>query len=198
MTDNLTDTEKQKLADLIAAKTGRVPFKTGMAGITAASLPFYKNARKADIKCFTTRPIITKEYVCDGETVFEIDGEEETLREMNNAFALTLNAKNAAAYLAFYFTAVAAVNDDFARLVSDADDFVTASFDAELAESLKKLVAPPEIAERDDGGFSAKVFLLYDDVLFYNTLFLSPNGEVRVENESVAYDCLPIRRIMLR
>ncbi len=197
MTDKLTDTEKKQLADLIAAKTGRVPFKTGMAGITAASLPFYKNARKVNVKCFTTRPIITKEYVCDAETVFEIDGEEDTLREMNDAFSLSLGADNIAAYLAFYFDAVAAVNDDFARLVSSADDFVTASFDAELAQSLKKLVVPPEIAEQGDG-FTAKVFLLCDDVLFYDTLFIARNGEVRFENESVAYDSLPIRRVMLR
>lgn len=197
MTDKLTDTEKKQLAGLIAAKTGRVPFKTGMAGITAASLPFYKNARKVNVKCFTTRPIITKEYVCDAETVFEIDGEEDTLREMNDAFSLSLDADDIAAYLAFYFDAVAAVNDDFARLVSSADDFVTASFDAELAQSLKKLVAPPEIVERDDG-FAAKVFLLCDDVLFYDALFIARNGEVRFENESVAYDSLPIRRVMLR
>ena len=197
MTDKLTDTEKKKLADLIAAKTGRVPFKTGMAGVKAATLPFYKNARKVDVKCFTTRPIITKEYVCDGETVFEIDGEEDTLREMNDAFSLTLDADNIAAYLAFYFDAVAAVNDNFARLVSSADDFVTASFDAELAQSLKKLVAPPEIAEQDDG-YTAKVFLLCDDVLFYDTLFVARNGGVRLENESVAYDSLPVRRVTLR
>ncbi|GEM_PF-2111249 len=197
MTDKLTDTEKKQLADLIAAKTGRVPFKAGMAGIKAAPLPFYKNARKVDVKCFTTRPIITKEYVCDDETVFEIDGEEETLREMNAAFSLTLGADNIAAYLAFYFDAVAAVNDDFAHLVSSADDFVTASFDTELAQSLKKLVVPPEIAEQGDG-FTAKVFLLYDNVLFYDTLFIARNGEVRLENESVAYDSLPIRRVMLR
>ncbi len=197
MTDKLTDTEKKQLADLIAAKTGRVPFKAGMVGIKAAPLPFYKNARKVDVKCFTTRPIITKEYVCDDETVFEIDGEEDTLREMNDAFSLSLGADNIAAYLAFYFDAVAAVNDDFAHLVSSADDFVTASFDAELAQSLKKLVAPPEIAEQGDG-FTAKVFLLYDNVLFYDTLFIARNGEVRLENESVAYDSLPIRRVMLR
>ena len=197
MTDKLTDTEKKQLADLIAAKTGRVPFKAGMADIKAAPLPFYKNARKVDVKCFTTRPIITKEYVCDAETVFEIDGEEDTLREMNDAFSLSLGADNIAAYLAFYFDAVAAVNDDFAHLVSSADDFVTASFDAELAQSLKKLVVPPEIAEQSDG-FTAKVFLLYDNVLFYDTLFIARNGEVRLENESVAYDSLPIRRVMLR
>lgn len=197
MTDKLTDTEKKQLADLIAAKTGRVPFKAGMAGIKAAPLPFYKNARKVDVKCFTTRPIITKEYVCDDETVFEIDGEEDTLREMNDAFSLSLGADNVAAYLAFYFDAVAAVNDDFARLVSSADDFVTASFDAELAQSLKKLVVPPEIAEQGDG-FTAKVFLLYDNALFYDTLFIARNGKVRFENESVAYDSLPIRRVMLR
>ena len=197
MTDKLTDTEKKQLADLIAAKTGRVPFQAGMAGIKAAPLPFYKNARKVDVKCFTTRPIITKEYVCDDETVFEIDGEEETLREMNAAFSLTLGADNIAAYLAFYFDAVAAVNDDFAHLVSSADDFVTTSFDTELAQSLKKLVVPPEIAEQGDG-FTAKVFLLYDNVLFYDTLFIARNGKVRFENESVAYDSLPIRRVMLR
>lgn len=197
MTDKLTDTEKKRLADLIAAKTGRVPFKTGMAGITAVSLPFYKNARKVDVKCFTTRPIITKEYVYDGENVFEIDGEEETLREMNAAFSLTLTAENAAAYLAFYFDAVAE-DDDFARLVSDAGDFVTASFDAELTESLKKLVTPPEIAEQSAGGFTAKAFLLYGDTLFYRTLFLSQNGEVRLEREKTVYVSLPIRRVMLR
>ena len=135
--------------------------------------------------------------VSDNEETTEPDALEIWTTSAYDRWFSKLRDRAARAKIAQYFDAVAAVNDDFARLVSSADDFVTASFDAELAQSLKKLVAPPEIAEQDDG-YTAKVFLLCDDVLFYDTLFVARNGEVRLENESVAYDSLPIRRVMLR
>ena len=101
MANELNETEKNKLAERIARAVGRPPFRAGMFALETIPLPFYKNAFEARIRDFATRPFITREYVCDDENVFETDGEEDTLAEINDALSLTLTAENVAEYAAF-------------------------------------------------------------------------------------------------
>lgn len=194
MTENLTDEQKQQLAKRIADAMDRVPFKTDRCGVQSAILPFYKNARKVDIECFTTRPVITKEYVCGEADVFEIDGEKETLEDMNTAFSLSLTDENIIDYLRFYFNAVA-LEDDFAELIVKADDLIDDAYDDELAESLTKLIAPP-VVSKTAKGWTVKGYVAYDGTLYFAEFSVTNEGGVRIEDEQTAYEDLPVRPML--
>ena len=146
MANELNETEKNKLAERIAQAVGRPSFRAGMFSLERFPLPFYKNAFDVHIKSFTSRPFITREYVCDDERVFETDGEEETLLSVNDALSLSLTAGNAAEYTAFYFQKVA-IDDSFARLIFSADDVIDDGFDEDLCEILKKIIRAPVVDE---------------------------------------------------
>lgn len=192
----LNDSEKKQLAERIAGSVRRAPFRAGRFDLKRFELPFYENAFDIHIKCFTTRPIITKEYVCDDEHVFETDGEAETLIEINKALSLKLTTKNVAAYAAFYFRKVV-IDDGFARFVFKAEDILEDNFDDELCENLKKLIAAPQSRETTDG-FIVSGFVLLDDTLFKADLKIRKNGELSIENEEIVYENLPVQHIMLR
>ena len=196
MAPELSDTEKKQLAERIAGSVDHAPFRTGRYDLKRFDLPFYKNACDVWIKCFTTRPVITKEYICDDERVFETDGEEETLAEINKALSLTLNAENVAAYTAFYFQKVA-VDDSFARLVFKADDIFNDQFGAELRENLTTLISAPEIRKTQEG-FIVSGFVLLEDTLFKADIAVSSSGTVTIRNEEIVYEALPTQTIMLR
>ena len=194
MTENLTDEQKQQLAKRIADAMDRVPFKTDRCGVQSAILPFYKNARKVDIECFTTHPVITKEYVCGEADVFEIDGEKETLEDMNAAFSLSLTDENIIDYLRFYFNAVA-LEDDFAELIVKADDLIDDAYDDELAESLTKLIVPP-VVSKTAKGWTVKGYVAYDGTLYFAEFSVTNEGGVRIEDEQTAYEDLPVRPML--
>ena len=196
MTQELSSTEKNELAERIARSVERVPFRAGRFDLKRIPLPFYKNAYDVHIKCFTTRPVITKKYICDDEHVFETDGEEETLIKINKALSLTLNLKNAAKYAAFYFQKVA-IDDSFAKLALTPDDIIDEDFDEELQETLKSLVTTPQVREIEDG-FIVSGFVLLEDTLFKADLKIEKNGIVSIDNEEIIYENLPVQRIMLR
>lgn len=196
MTQELSSEEKNKLAERIAGSFERVPFRTGRFDLKRFSLPFYKNAYDVHIKCFTTRPFITKEYICDDEHVFETDGEAETLAEINKALNLTLNTENAAAYAAFYFQKVA-IDDSFAALALTPDDIIDEDFNEELQENLKNLITAPQV-HKTEKGFIVSGFVLLEDTLFKADLNVAKNGDVSIENEEIVYEDLPVQRIMLR
>lgn len=194
MTENLTDEQKEQLAQRIADAMERVPFKTDRCGVQSAVLPFYKNARKVDIECFTTRPVITKEYVCGDAGVFEIDGEKETLEDMNAAFSLNLTDGNVVDYLRFYFDAVA-LEDDFAKLIVKADDLINDAYDDELADSLKKLIEAPAVSKTAKG-WTVKGYVAYGDALYSAEFSVATDGGVRIEDEQTAYENLPVRPML--
>lgn len=196
MTKELTDAEKKELAERIARSVGRAPFRDKFFDLKCFSLPFYNNAYDVHVKCFTTRPVITKEYVCDDARVFETDGEEETLAEINKALDLKLTADNAAAYVAFYFQKVA-VGDGFARLIFSAEEVTDDGFDKELSENLKALITAPEVRPASDG-FAVSGFVLSGETLFKTRISLRPNGTLSIDEEEIAYDDLPVRHVMLR
>ena len=196
MNQELNDTEKARLAERIIQSVGRVPFRAGRFDMKRYSLPFYKNAYDVYVKCFTTRPIITIEYICDDERVFETDGEEETLIKINKALSLKLDSENVAAYAAFYFKQVA-VNDSFAVLALTPDDIIGEDFDEELRETLKNLVAAPQIRGTKDG-FVVSGFVLLEDTLFKADLKIEKNGAVSIDNEEIVYENLPVQRVILR
>ena len=196
MANELNETEKTKLADRIASAIGHAPFRAGMFGLEKTPLPFYKNAFDVHIKDFTTRPFIMREYVCNDERVFQTDGEEDALLEINEALSLSLTAKNVAEYAAFYFQKVA-IDDSFARLIFSADDVIGDSFDEDLCETLKKIIHAPEVDETEDG-FTVSGFVLLDDTLFKADLGVDKNGAVSIDDEEIVYEDLPIKRIMLR
>lgn len=196
MAQELNDTRKKELADRIAASAGRKPFRAGMFGLERFPLPFYKNAFDVHIKDFSTRPFITREYVCDDERVFEPDGEEETLLEINKALSLTLTADNAAQYAAFYFQKVA-IDDSFARLVFSADDVIDENFDEDLCETLKKIIRTPVVDKTGDG-FTVSGFVLLDDTLFKADLGIDKDGSLSIDDEEAVYEDLPVKKIMLR
>lgn len=196
MVPELSDTEKEKLAERIARSVEYAPFRKGRYDLKRFDLPFYKNAGDVLIKCFTTRPVITKEYICDDEHVFETDGEAETLDEINKALSLTLNAENVAAYTSFYFRKVA-IDDSFAQLVFKADDIFNDQFGAELRDNLNSLISAPEIRKTKEG-FIVSGFVLLEDTLFKADIAVSSSGSVNVQNEEIVYEALPTQRIMLR
>ncbi len=196
MAHELNDTQKNELADRIAAATGRSPFRKGMFALERFPLPFYKNAFDVHIKNFSTRPFTTREYVCDDNAVFETDGEEETLEKINQAFSLTLNADNVAQYAAFHFQKVA-IDDSFARLVFSAEDVIDENFDEDLCETLKKIIRTPVVDKTEDG-FTVSGFVLLDDTLFKADLGIDKDGTVSIDDEETVYEDLPIKRIMLR
>lgn len=196
MTKELTDAEKKELAQRIARSVERAPFRDKFFDLKCFSLPFYNNAYDVHVKCFTTRPVITKEYICDDARVFETDGEEETLAEINKALNLKLTADNAAAYVAFYFQKVA-VGDGFARLIFSAKDVTDDGFNEELAENLKALIAAPGIRPVSDG-FAVSGFVLSGETLFKAQMSLRPDGTLSIDEEEIVYDDLPVRRVMLR
>ena len=77
MTQELSSAEKNKLAERIAKAVGKTPFRAGHFGLERTPLPFYKNAYDVHIKCFTTRPMITKEYVFCPTCFFRIESDED-------------------------------------------------------------------------------------------------------------------------
>ncbi|MBR1777114.1 MAG: hypothetical protein IJ752_00810 [Alphaproteobacteria bacterium] len=196
MTSELSDTEKKQLAERIARSVERAPFRAGHYELKRFPLPFYKNAYDVHIKCFTTRPVITKEYVCDDTHVFETDGEEETLAEINAALSLALNAENVTAYTSFYFQKVA-IDDSFAQLIFRAEDIFDDTFSKELQENLKDLISAPQVQEAQNS-YIVSGFVLLEDTLFKADIAVSQSGTVTIKNEEVAYDSLPVQRIMLR
>ena len=196
MTQELSSAEKNKLAERIAQSVGKAPFRAGRFALERDALPFYKNAYDVHIKCFTTHPVITKNYVCDDDHVFETDGEAETLTEINKALSLQLNLKNVAAYAAFYFKKVA-VNDSFAVLALTTDDVIDEDFGKELQETLRNLITAPQIRETADG-FIVSGFVLLEDTLFKADLKIEQNGAVSIDNEEIVYENLPVQRVMLR
>ena len=196
MTTDLTDTEKNELAERILRSVERAPFRKGAFDLKRFLLPFYKNAYDVHIKCFTTRPVITKEYVCDDTRVFETDGDEETLVEINKALDLKLTADNVAAYIAFYFQKVA-LGDDFVRLIFSVGDLIDDNFDKELRENLKALITAPEVRQTGDG-FTVSGFVLSEETLFKARMSVKKDGTLSVDEEEIAYDDLPVRHVMLR
>lgn len=196
MTADLTDTEKKELAERIARSVERAPFRAGAIDLKRFPLPFYKNAYDVHIKCFTTRPVITKEYVCDNTRVFETDGEEETLIEINKALNLNLTSDNVAAYTAFYFQKVT-VGDVFVRLILSAGDLIDDNFDKELRDNLKALIIAPEVRQTPDG-FTVSGFVLSEETLFKARMSVKKDGALSINEEEIAYDDLPVRRVMLR
>ena len=196
MNQELSDTEKERLVERIIQAVGRVPFRAGRFDMKRYALPFYKNAYDVYVKCFTTRPVITKEYVCDDEHVFETDGEEETLIKINRALSLELDSENVAAYAAFYFKQVA-VNDSFAVLALTPDDIIGEDFDEELRETLKNLISAPRV-RKTESGFIVSGFILLEDTLFKADLKIEKKGAVSIDNEKIIYENLPVQRVILR
>ena len=193
----LSKDEEKSLAERIAASVKHAPFRAGRFSLTCTDLPFYKQGYDVRIKCFTTMPIITKEYVCDDTHVFETDGEPEALDKINKALSLSLNMKNIIAYVDFYFQKVA-VDDDFAILISSLDDFpYNDEFNDELTENLEKLITAPK-AKKTEDGFSVTAFVLLDDTLFKSDISVSQDGTVNIDDEEIVYDSLPVQRIILR
>ena len=196
MANELSETEKNELAERIARSVGRAPFRDGMFALEKIPLPFYKNAFEVRIRDFATRPFITREYVCDDENVFKTDGEEDTLAEINDALSLSLTAENVAGYAAFYFQNVA-IDDSFARLIFSADDVVDENFDEDLRETLKKIIRAPQVDKTEDG-FTVSAFVLSEDTLIKADLGVDESGAVSVDDEEIVYEDLPVRKIMLR
>lgn len=196
MAEHFGDTEKNKLAQRIASSVERAPFLNGRFDLTRKKLPFYKNAYDVRIKCFTTRPVITKKYVCDDFSVFETDGEAETLSEINQAFSLTLNLKNVAAYTAFYFENVQ-IEDSFLRLVFKADDIIEDDFEYALQKKLKTTIKAPASCETSEG-FAVSGCVLAGSTLFDVIINVSKNGEVSVNQKNPLIENLPVWRPMLR
>ncbi|MBO4520039.1 MAG: hypothetical protein J5787_02415 [Alphaproteobacteria bacterium] len=196
MTRELSNEEKNKLAERIAQSVKRAPFRAGRFSLERIPLPFYKDAYAVHIKCFTTRPMITKKYICDDERVFETDGEKETLLKINKALSLKLDSENVVAYTAFYFRKVA-IDDHFATLALTPDDIIDDNFNEELQETLETLVTAPQVRETEDG-FIVSGFVLLEDTLFKADLKVEKNGSVSIDKEEIVYENLPINRIMLR
>ena len=196
MTEKIGDAEKKELAKRIAGAVERTPFREGAYDLKTFVLPFYENALDVHIKCFTTRPVITKEYVCDDTRVFETDGEEETLVEINKALNLKLTADNVVDYTGFYFRKVA-IGDDFVRLIRSAADLTDDNFDEELQANLKALITAPEVGRTEDG-FGVSGFVLSDDTLFKTRMSVKKDGSLSIDDEEIVYDGLPLHRIMLR
>ena len=196
MAKELSETEKNKLAERIAQAVGRPSFRAGMFSLERFPLPFYKNAFDVHIKNFTSRPVTTREYVCDDEHVFETDGEEDSLLEINKALSLSLTEENAAEYAAFHFQKVA-IDNSFARLAFSAEDVIGENFDENLCETLKKIIRAPEVRKTADG-FTVSGFVLLDDTLFKADLGIDKNGAVSIDDEEIVYEDLPVQKIMLR
>ena len=196
MAQELSEEEKNKLAERIAHSVRHSFIQNGRFALERFPLPFYKNAYDVHIKSFSTRPFTTREYICDDENVFETDGEAGTLIQINKALALNLNSENVAEYVAFYFQKVT-IDDSFARLIFTADDMIDDAFDDELCESLKALIAAPEVNKRENG-FGVTGYVLLDDTLFKADLSVDKDGNVSIDNEEIVYEELPVQHIMLR
>ena len=196
MIDRSKDADKNKLADRIAGSVEYAPFQKGKFDLKKHPLPFYKNAYNVSVKCFSTRPIITKKYVCDDIRVFETDGESETIEAINEAFSLNLNLQNVSFYVAFYFQNVL-IDGSFLRLVFKAKDIIGDDFEPSLKKELKKTVNEPVLCQTAEG-FMVSGFVLSNDTLFRAEIFVTKKGGISIKRKETIAKNLPIFHTTLR
>jgi len=163
-----------------------VLFNPVSSEVKCTTLPFYRNILLYRMTNFASMPMMSFNYLGDGNRYFYLDGTEIPLITVNHTGALQLTATNIIAYLNFYFFAVQHADGEI-FLVPDPSTYPfqeDMSFDISAGFSIGQH-NNYEITEESDGGFLVETPLFMDGTLVRAQLRIDPTGRVNILSQRI-------------
>jgi len=161
--------------------------------ILGQELSFYPGFQFLDIADFEFTPHYHKFVVYKPGDFVVLNWTNQSIYELNDRIPISLNKHTAVDYVRFFFNQVRGPHGKFV-VVESVDDIPWKDEPPAAArKAIGQLLRPVSfVSTTDDNGFLLKGFMTFKDSLYSADIKLSQTGRVKIENEDILADELPL------
>ena len=167
--------------------------KAENADILSASLHFYPGYRLLEITDRAATPIRKRFVIYKRDHFVVMDFTNTPIYELNKKVPIVLNKDTLFDYIRFFFRFVRGRHGRF-LVVEGVDDIQWREDPAPNARrSLAEMINPLDIANiTADGSYEVAANVIFKDALFGCTITVAANGIIRLSNEKLLVEALPV------
>ena len=192
---SLVDEKKlpQILDAVNAALLGTEPYKIDQCSVKAVDCLFYHGCALIEVTNQITTPNRQHHAIYDGQTAHIIDYKSETLYALNARLVLMLDEQNVHDYVRFFFHFSSGPHGRF-LLVENVDDIAWKDDPPPNArQAIGSMINPLSLTEQDaQKRFIFTAYMVFKDNLFKCDIAVQMNGTVRMSNEQLLIEDIPI------
>lgn len=183
---------EQALTEINPALRGS-DFSPSTVTILAQDISFYPGYRLIDIADYETTPVFRKFLVYKTGHAVALDWTNGPIYALNDRVGLGLVPDTVAGYVRFFFDFVRGPEGKF-TIIESVDDIDWREEPPPAArKALGKMIKPLTVLGKDKAAdFHIKACMTFQDSLYQAGVFVSPRGRVRIADEEILVDDLPV------
>lgn len=168
-------------------------FDSSQTTILAQDISFYEGFRFLDIADYSSVPPLRRFVIYGADKFSILNWNNEPIYKMNQDVPITLTKNNVIDYVRFFFTYVRGRHGRF-MIIENIDDINWNNDPVpEARRTIGKMLMPITFESIDESEtFYLKMCVLFKDSLFKTDVKIEKGGFVRLENEELLVEDLPV------
>jgi len=186
--------EAAALLDLLNPKMEISAFDTATAQVMSLSLPFYKDIDLIEVSDPHLNPPkkIATLYSKEKKDVLILNGKNDPIYEANKNHGLMIDEDQVPLYARFFFSYVRGRHGRF-QVIDSVSEVKWRDEPTKAAkQSLGKMISPLAIIERDEEEWRLISTIIFKDSLFEAEIIVKNDGSVRLSNQEILVEDIPV------
>jgi len=182
------------ILDLLNPKLDISGFDTASAQVMSLPLPFYKDIDLIEVTDPHTVPPkkISALYHKQSKEILILNGKNEPIYDANKKYDLHLNDEMVALYARFFFSYVRGRHGGF-HLIDSVNEIKWREEPNKSAkQSQGKMISPLSIIEVDEEEWHLISSVIFKDSLFESEIRIKKDGTVRMSNQEIIVEDIPV------
>lgn len=170
-----------------------VKFNLDTAAIRSQKLSFYKDYTFFELTDLSAIPGARKYAICKPGEVNVINWTNQAIYEINKKAPILLNEETIARYVRFFFNYVQGRHGRF--LIVETIDDVRWQIEPPVQgrKVMQEMLEPITLIDQDsEDTFNLEAFMIFKDSLFKTKIQIKPDGFVRMSDEDLKIEGMPI------
>ena len=189
----LNKSETRDILSVLKDRLDLVDVSADTIDILSASLPFYPGYRLLELTDRSTSPIKRRFVIYRGDDIVFMDYTNTPIYELNKRAPISFTRDTLFDYVRFFFRFVRGRHGRFVVTESLDDIQWREEPSVNSRKSLDKMIEPLFIKEiNDDGSYILGANVIFKDALFSCNINVKQNGIIRLSDESLLVESLPV------
>jgi len=172
-------------------------FDLDSTSVKITAVPFYHDYKFMVVTGFSSIPPLTMHFFINDLDIIKLNGDGESFDEVNSKAKKIFTTSTIRDYLRLCMRNVQADEGNF-RIVENIEEVeFSADPTAEQYEALKKVIAPMEVTDEDEG-FLINAIMTHGSEVFKVKILIDKEGALEVLEDDLLLEDMPVRPIMLK
>jgi len=186
--------EAAAFLDLLNPQLDMSPFDTASAQVMSLPLPFYKDIDLIEVLDPHSNPPkkIAALYHKGESQVSILNGKNNPIYKVNKEHGLLIDDENVPLYARFFFAYVRGRHGRF-QVIDSINEIKWREEPTKAAkQSLGKMISPLVTLERDEDEYRLISSIIFKDSLFEAEIIVKNDGSVRLSNQEILVEDIPV------